>query len=216
MDNIDEILVAFFIATVVAYYLLDTRRVLKAIALFKECLILLNDKALEDEKELFRSAYLTISSAVMHGFYLANDLTSVLECGRTLLPLQRTWGDQKREVALLKRLGIVHQTLGQYDKTEKYQKKALVIAKEIGDRQREISGYKSLGEYDKVVECLKKAVVVTKEIFDRKGEAICYGNLGAVSKFLGEFGKAEEYQKKALVISKEIATEKEKRRFMQT
>jgi len=85
-----------FIATVVADYLLNTKRVLKAIALFKECLILPNDKALGDEKELSRSAYFAISSAVMHGFYLVNDLTSVLECGSTLSPFYEH-GATKRE-----------------------------------------------------------------------------------------------------------------------
>ena len=105
----------------------------------------------------------------------------------------------------------MYQSLGEYGKAETYQKNALVITKEIGDKQGEATCYgnlgtvyKSLGEYGKAETYQKNALVITKEIGDKQGEATCYGNLGTVYKSLGEYGKAETYQKNALVIRKEI------------
>ena len=76
----------------------------------------------------------------------------------------------------------MYQSLGQYGKAEEYEKKALVIGKEIGDREREATCYgnlgtvyESLGQYGKAEEYQKKALVIRKEICDRGGEAACYG-----------------------------------------
>ena len=70
---------------------------------------------------------------------------------------------------------------------ETYQKKALVIRKEIGYKQGESlcfgnlgSVYRSLGEYGKAETYLKNALVIRKEIGDKQGEAVCYGSLGNV------------------------------------
>ena len=203
-----------FIGTVVALvnYLLNTSRVLKAIELCKECLIFHNKLASGNKKDPFRSAYLAIWSAVFQGFSLINDLTSLVECEKTLLAPLRACSDPEVEVAFLGRLGIAYHSLSEYGKAKGFQKEALVIAQQIGDRKGEASCsgnlgtvHESLGEYGKAKEYHKKALVITQEIHDRQGEAICYGNIGKVSWRLGEYGKAEEYQRKALVIIKEIS-----------
>ena len=211
MDNIHEVLKAFISgAGVVACYLLKTRRVRKSIELFKEFLILFN-KAVGNETELYRLTYITIWSAIFDGFYLISDFTSMIECGGKLCALLRASGDPEREAALLAKLGYAHQSLGEYGKAEEYHKKALVITKEIGDRQGEAACYRNLdtvylylGEYGMAEECQKKALVIIKEIDDRESEASCYINQGKVYQSLSEYSKAEECQKKALVITKEI------------
>ena len=96
-------------------------------------------------------------------------------------------------------------------KAEEYQRKALAIRKETGDKHGEAACYgnlgsasQSLGEYGKAEEYQTKALPIRKEIGDREGEATCYGNLGTGFHLRGEYGKAEEYQRKALAIRKEI------------
>ena len=52
MDNISEILQTIHIGAVVATFLLNTGRIIRAVDIFNECLVLLNGKALETIKEL--------------------------------------------------------------------------------------------------------------------------------------------------------------------
>ena len=102
-------------------------------------------------------------------------------------------------------------SVGQYTKAEEYLQNALVIRKEIGDKEGEAADYgnlgtvfESVGQYTKAEEYLQKALVIRKEIGDKKGEAADYGNLGTVFQSVGQYTKAEEYLQKALVIRKEI------------
>jgi len=140
MENIYEVFEAISSGTVVARYLVNTTRVQKAIEVYKECLFLLNE-ASGNEKEPFISAYITIWLGMLKGYYLINDLTSVIECGRTLIALLRACGDRQGEGMLLGGLGNVYQSIGEYGRAEAYQKKALVIIKEIGDRKTEAKCY---------------------------------------------------------------------------
>ena len=105
----------------------------------------------------------------------------------------------------------MYQSLGEYEKAKTYQENALIIRKEIGDKEGEATCYgnlgivyQSLGEYEKAKTYQQNALIIRKEIGDRKGEAACYGNLGTVYQSLGEYGKAETYLENALVILKEI------------
>ena len=109
----------------------------------------------------------------------------------------------------------MYQSLSQYGKAEEHQRKAVVIRKEIGDREGQAACYTNLGhvyqslsQYGKAEEHQRKALVIRKEIGDREGQAACYGKLRNVYKSLGQYGKAEEYQKKALVIKNEIGDRK--------
>ena len=51
MDDIFEILEAIQIGVVVATFLLNTRRIIKAVDILNECLVLLNGRALRTIKE---------------------------------------------------------------------------------------------------------------------------------------------------------------------
>ena len=121
-------------------------------------------------------------------------------------------GNRKGDLAACyANLGRVFQSLGEYGKAEEYQRKALAIRKEIGDREAQAACYGnlgtvylSLGEYAKAEEYLNNALAIQTKLRNKEGEAACYGNLGAVYHSRGEYAKAEEYQTKALVIIKEI------------
>ena len=105
----------------------------------------------------------------------------------------------------------MYESLGEYGKAETYQENALLIRKEIGDKQGEAACYgnlggvyESLGEYGKAETYQKNALLIRKEIGDKRGEATCYGELGKVYQSLGEYDKAKTYQVNALVIRKGI------------
>ena len=85
------------------------------------------------------------------------------------------------------------------------------IAKEIGDRGGEGTGYgnlgncfRSLGDYRKAIEYHEKHLKIAIEIGVRDGEGRAYGNLGNAYQSLGDYRKAIEYHEKHLKIAIEI------------
>ena len=112
---------------------------------------------------------------------------------------------------LMGSLGILYNQIGSYKKAIKYHKKALVISKEIGDRQGEGkllrnlgNAYLNLGKVKKAIEYYQKALVIAREIGDRRNEGIWLGNLGNTYRNQGQVKKAIECYEKALDIGKEI------------
>ena len=195
MDTIYELLIAIQIGVglVVATYLPNTRRVIKAIELCKGRLILLNNNALVNNlKEQLRPVYIRIYSA-MH-----------MLAGYNLI-INRVCGARAKELKATFALAVFYHQQSKYKEAKELYEKALSITIETGDRQREATcygnlgaTYHSLGEYSKAEEYQNKALVIFKEIGDRKGEAACYRNLGIVYHSLGEYGKDEQYQKRHL------------------
>ena len=99
MDKIAELLQTSTIIPIgiysvyVANFLLNTNRVLKAIELCKECLILLN--ALKTKKGYVRSIYMRIYLTMFVGYIFTSDHRSGIECGEKRLVLIREY-DMKR------------------------------------------------------------------------------------------------------------------------
>ena len=206
---IHEVLEAIYVGTGVATFLLNTSRVLKAIELCKECLILVNNKALKDKA--FILAYIEIHRLMLKGYYLIHDHKNGIECGRRFLLFLRAGGKRAIESKVTFDLAKFYHHQSKYKEAEEDYKTALSIAIETGERKGEASCYGSLGSvYLSLGDCVKaeeyqqKALVIIEEIGDPRAKAACFGNLGAVYESLGEYGKAEEYQKKALVINQEI------------
>jgi len=119
--------------------------------------------------------------------------------------------DDEMSGYLMGSLGILYNQIGSYKKAIKYHKKALVISREIGDRQGEGkrlgnlgNAYLNLGQVEKAIEYYQKALVIAREIGDRRNEGIWLGNLGSTYKNLGQVKKAIECYEKALDSGKEI------------
>ena len=211
MDEIGNLLQAINISIVMAVFLLKTGRILKAIRLFKESLILLSNKALEKEKEFLKAGYIAVHHEMFNGYIVVNDHTSAIECGEKLLVLLHDWGASNTEGEISFKMANLHRSQGRYDKAKELYVKALNVAMATGQRGLEGACYvnlgtvlKSLREYVKAEAYLQKGLKISKEIGHKDNERAAYVNLGAMFKCLGEYVKAEEYLQKALKISKEI------------
>ena len=207
----DNVLRGIYIGIVVVTFLLNTSRVLKAIELCKECLIVLNNKALGKEKELVRFAYMHLYFQICNGYDLINDHTSAIEWGRKLLLLLRESGEKGLEGNVTYKLAEWYKFQGKYKEAKDFFMKALSIMIETGDRKIEGVCYAHLGivyeclhEYAKAKEYHEKSLAIRKQIGDKSGEAACYLNIATVFQSLGNCMKAEEHLQKALTISKEI------------
>ena len=120
-------------------------------------------------------------------------------------------GDRNGEAACYKNLGVVCQSVGEYEMARQHLEKSLLINKEIGDRNGEAGCYRNLGvvcrsvgEYEKARKHLEKSLLIKKEIGDRNGEAACYMDLGNVYQSVGEYVIARQHLEKSLLIKKEI------------
>ncbi|CAH3190287.1 unnamed protein product, partial [Porites lobata] len=213
MDNISEILQTIHIGAVVATFLFNTGRIIRAVDIFNECLVLLNGKALETIKELTTPLLIYVYRKLLDGFTLVYDHTRATECNKRLLATLHNSTSGQKEVegmTLLKLANIYYQT-SKYEEAKQFYKRALSIMIEAGDNDGVETCYGNLGtvflsvgQYAKAKEYLQKALVIKKEIGDKQGEASAYGNLGTVFQSVGQYTKAEEYLQKALVIRKEI------------
>ena len=79
MDNTVEISKTVYIGIRFASFLFQTSRLLQTVELCHECLIPLNNTALEKEVQLL---YSDLYFMMTHTYYLLNDLTRGLECAR--------------------------------------------------------------------------------------------------------------------------------------
>ena len=84
MENILEILWTIDIGAKVATFLFNTGHIIKAVEIFNECLILLNDKALETIKERTTPRVIYVYFKLLDGYILMYDHTRALECGKKL------------------------------------------------------------------------------------------------------------------------------------
>ena len=213
MDNTKEIMWAVYIGTQVACFLLNASRIVQATELCEECLILLSNTA---EEKVVDLAYKSIYNLLCQAYFLLNNHTSAIECGKKLLDFLRSLGLRAEEGKATYRQAQFYKLQSKLEEAKGLYKKSLSIMIETGDKKGEAMCYGSLGvvyqsfgEYRKAEEYQRKALAITKQIAHKKGEAACYGNLGGVYESIGKYGKAEEYQRKALVITKEIGDKKE-------
>ena len=119
--------------------------------------------------------------------------------------------DKKREGCAYGNLGIVYQSLREFQRAIEYHNQHLSIAKEVGDRECESKAYSSLGntyhslrEFQRAIEYHKKSLCIAKEICDLKGEGCAYNNLGYVYQSLREFQRAIEHHEESLRIARKV------------
>ena len=152
----------------VARFLVNTSRVLQAIELCKECLILLNSTV--QEEVLIELAYASIYFVLIKAYLLLNDHTSGIECTRKLLDISRDLGLKAAEGTVTSLLANIFEVQSNYREAKRLYKKSMSIAIEAGDKQGEAmcygklgTVYKSLGKYGKAEEYTKKALAATTE-----------------------------------------------------
>ena len=211
MNYVEEILQAIFIGLAVANFLLNIGRASKAIQFCKECLVLLNEKALCIEKQLRQFIYKKIYGTMFKVHRRVSDHTNALACGRKLLAIHQECSDTVQEGKLSLVLAQIYQSQSMYAEAKEHYERAIPLMRTIGNRRDEAKTYGrlgcvfySLGEYVKAKEYHEKVLTIATEIGDRTGQATQYGNLGTVFKSLGEYVKAKEYHEKALAIIIEI------------
>ena len=207
MDNTVEILDTVCIGTVVAIFLLNSNRVLQAIKLCQECLILVNNTS---QEEVVQLANRCLYKLKMKGYFLLNDQTSAIECAKKRLEFVRRLGLRGEECEVTSHQANIYRLQGKYEKAEVLYKKSLSIAIETGDRKKEAlccgnlgTIYQSLYQYGKAEEYYKKALAIAKEIGDKIVEGKCYAHIGHVWISVGEIGKAVEYIERGFLIIKE-------------
>ena len=137
MDNVDYIFQAIFIGLVVATFLLNTGRALKAIEVYRECLIFLNHEVLRTKGKIFNLRHINIYKTIFRAYCLIPDHTKALIYGRKPLDIYRECGKKDEQGDLMVKLANIY--LMQYKclKARELYDKAINITKEMGDRKNE-------------------------------------------------------------------------------
>ena len=218
MNNLDYVFQVICVGLVIATFLLNTGRGVKAVEVCKECLIFLNNKVLRKKKEKFVNLVrIAIYKITFTAYCIIPDYTNAIKHGDHLLGVIHNRGKTSEdEGILLLRQAMIYEKLFKYGEAGKLYEKAISVMKELGDRKGEAAAYGKIGivvlslsEYGKAKKYLEEALAISIEIGDKRGEATDYGNLGNIFLLRGEYGKAKEYLEKALAIAIEICDREE-------
>ena len=211
MNYVEEIIQAICIVLVVANFLLNTGRALKAIELCKESLVLLNHKVLSVQKPLRQRLYGKIYYTMFVAYRRVRDRTNATAYGRKLLNILHECGEIVQEAALSIALAQIYWSQSKYAEAKELYGRAIPVMQKTGNRRGEAAAYGNLGnlflsggEYVKAKDYYEKALTISMETDDRANEGAYYGSLGTMFRSLGEYVKAKEYYEKALAISMEI------------
>jgi CHAT domain-containing protein len=129
--------------------------------------------------------------------------------------LAQTQVERKAEADRLFQQGIQQAQISQFQPALQSSEQALIIYREIKDRQGEGAAlgslgiaYRNLGGYAKAIEYLQQWLAIARSIKDRNSEGAALGNLGLAYYALGDYAKAIEYQQQSLAIALEIKDRK--------
>ena len=139
MNDKDEVIQAISIGLIVAYFLLNTNRVLKSIEVCKECLAIFKQKAGIEDDKLARSLCKKVHLIMFNAYRTIN--------GNTKKNLQ-TYREIEEKLAEYTRrfnLAWIYFCQSKYAKARELYEKALLISTEICDRDGEAQCYLGLG-----------------------------------------------------------------------
>ena len=94
----DTVLQLIYPGIIAANFLSNTKRVVQAILLWKECLTFLNNKALEKENDLAREVGMFLYECLCHGYADIYKLSPAIESGKKLLVLLRKCREKRKKV----------------------------------------------------------------------------------------------------------------------
>jgi CHAT domain-containing protein len=125
--------------------------------------------------------------------------------------LAQTQAQRKAEADRLLKQGTQQYQSSQFQAALQSWQQALIIYREIKDRQSEgkaLGGmgiaYRNLGDYAKAIEYLQQWLALARELKDRQSEGIALGNLGLAYRNLGDYAKAIEYTQQVLALAREL------------
>jgi len=125
--------------------------------------------------------------------------------------LAQTQVERKAEADRLLQQGLQQLKISQFQAALQSWQQALIIYRQIKDRQSEGKAlgslglaYYSLGDYAKAIEYQQQLLAIAREIKDRQSEGKALGSLGLAYLSLGDYAKAIEYQQQLLAIAREI------------
>jgi tetratricopeptide (TPR) repeat protein len=123
----------------------------------------------------------------------------------------RAVGDRSGEARTLNNIGLVHVSLGEWQKALDFYDRALPLMRAVGDRDGEAtmlnnigSVCESLGEKQKAIVFYTNALSLMHAVGARSGEAITLGNLAYVKRPLGHFDESRTYAESALKIIESV------------
>lgn len=126
--------------------------------------------------------------------------------------LQNHLVDRRLQVDNWEGLGHAYQHLGQIDQAISFFTRALIIAREIGDRQREGAQlgnlgvvYRGLGQFARAIQYHDQALAIACKIGDRKRESRWLSDQGLAHENLGEIQRSIQLYEKALEIARELS-----------
>ena len=211
MNYIAEVKHIIHTGAVVACFLQNTKRNHQAIALCKECLVLLDNLTLAIENHFAKLYYRNIYAVMFWAYCDISDNVNAEICARKLLTRLQDLGDRRQKVIVSFKLADIYYRQRRFAEAKELFQSGLEITKAVGDRGCEgIACYslgcvlRSIGETKKAVERYKEALAIMIEIGDRRGEASACNELGPLLQLLGEYQKAKECHEKVLSFAIEI------------
>ena len=200
----------FDIALVVADFLFNTSRYLKAIDFYKEAQNLLNKSKVDNLNSL------RVALQLAQAYINIKEFQEALANYQQVLKISKEIGDRAAEATAYRGIVRAYGCTGQHIQQIFYQRKLLEIVKESGDKQEErgiyvsiARAYSALGKQDKYIEFENEALRICRKIGDKRGEGTVLRDLGSVHKVLGQYHKALSYLEKALEIQKDIGKYRE-------
>jgi len=119
--------------------------------------------------------------------------------------------DPDLQIDFYTRISKAYGVFGNYQEDLEYNKKALNLAREIGNRKSEgiILGnvgvyYAQTGDYQQALDYFHQKLAIVKELSDKSEEAHILTNIGVISDWKGDTQEALEWYKKALKIIEEL------------
>ena len=100
MNGVDEVIQVITIGLIIASFLLNTNRCLKAIEICKECLRILEDTARLKDEEISKLFYKWIHFSMWKAYRIINDNANAIECEEKLLQIHRESGERLEEYKL--------------------------------------------------------------------------------------------------------------------
>jgi Predicted ATPase len=132
--------------------------------------------------------------------YRHGDAATMLKLGEESLALSAKLVDEGRgeRAGSLRMLGVAHHALGHFAQSEEYDKQALALYQELGNRLYVALTLNSMGEaarlhgdYQKAIPLYSEALAIAREIGERFGQMMHLSNLGGARLGLGDYVAAE-------------------------